>query len=94
MLPYLAQGAAMAIEDAAVLAAALAAAPDDPTAALRRYEHNRGPRTARVQRGARRNDLIYHLAWPASAARDLAMGRMGSDRLLAQYDWIYGWRPD
>jgi len=94
MLPFLAQGAAMAIEDAAVLASALAAAPDDLAAAMRRYEHARGPRTARVQRGARRNDIIYHLAWPASAARNLAMGRMGSDGLLAQYDWIYAWQPD
>jgi salicylate hydroxylase len=94
MLPFLAQGAAMAIEDAAALASTLAAAPDDLAAAMRRYERIRGARTARVQRGARRNDLIYHLAWPASAVRDLAMGRMGSDRLLARYDWIYGWRPD
>jgi salicylate hydroxylase len=94
MLPFLAQGAAMAIEDAAVLASALTAAPDDLAAAMRRYERIRGPRTARAQRGARRNDTIYHLAWPASAVRDLAMGRMGSDNLLARYDWIYGWRPD
>jgi salicylate hydroxylase len=94
MLPFLAQGAAMAIEDAAVLASTLAAAPDDLAAAMRRYERIRGPRTTRVQRGARRNDTIYHLAWPVGAVRDLAMGRMGSDRLLAQYDWIYGWRPD
>jgi salicylate hydroxylase len=94
MLPFLAQGAAMAIEDAAVLAAALAAAPDDAAAALRRYEATRGPRVARVQRAARRNDTVYHLPWPASAARDFAMGRMGNDRLLAHYDWIYDWRPE
>jgi salicylate hydroxylase len=94
MLPFVAQGAAMAIEDAAVLAAVLAMAPGDLSAAMRRYEQARGPRTARVQRVARRNDTIYHLAWPASAARNLAMARMGSERLRAQYDWIYGWRPD
>ena len=92
MLPFLAQGAAMAIEDAAALAAALAAAPNDAAAALRRYEAARGPRTARVQRAARLNDTVYHLAWPASAARDFAMGRMGNERLLAHYDWIYDWK--
>jgi salicylate hydroxylase len=63
-------------------------------AALRRYERRRGPRTARVQRAARRNDLTYHLAWPAAAARDIAMRAMGNERLLAHYDWIYGWRAD
>jgi salicylate hydroxylase len=94
MLPFLAQGAAMAIEDAAVLAGALAATPDDAPAALRRYEQARAARTARVWRAARLNDTVYHLPWPASAARDFAMGRMGGERLLAHYDWIYGWRPE
>jgi salicylate hydroxylase len=94
MLPFLAQGAAMAIEDAAVLAAALGDAPDDLAAALRRYEAARGPRIARVQRAARRNDMVYHLAWPFSLARDRAMARIGSDGLLSQFDWIYGWQPD
>ncbi|HLH90581.1 MAG TPA: FAD-dependent monooxygenase [Xanthobacteraceae bacterium] len=94
MLPFLAQGAAMAIEDAAVLAAVLGSASDDVAAALRRYEAARGPRTARVQRAARRNDTVYHLAWPISALRDRAMARMGSDGLLARFDWIYGWQPD
>ncbi|HEY1544050.1 MAG TPA: FAD-dependent monooxygenase [Xanthobacteraceae bacterium] len=94
MLPFVAQGAAMAIEDAAVLAALLAPVPDDLAAAMRRYEQARAPRTARVQRVARRNDTIYHLAWPASALRDLAMGGLGNARLRGQHDWIYGWRPD
>jgi len=94
MLPFVAQGAAMAIEDAAVLAARLATTPNDLSAAMRRYEQARGPRTARVQRAARRNDTIYHLAWPAAAARNLMLGRMGSERLRAQYDWIYDWRAD
>ena len=55
MLPYLAQGAAMAIEDAAVLAQRLADTPDDPAGAMRRYERQRRARTARAQRAARRN---------------------------------------
>src|SRR5262249_30222246 len=94
MLPFVAQGAAMAIEDAAVLAAALAATPGDPVAALRRYEGARRARTERVVRAARRNDALYHLGWPATIVRNLAMGAVGNDRMLARYDWIYGWKLD
>jgi salicylate hydroxylase len=92
MLPFLAQGAAMAIEDAAVLADAWD--PVDPAAALRRYERARQPRTAQVQRAARRNDLRYHLGAPASLVRDAVLRVLGGERLLAQYDWIYRWRPE
>lgn len=94
MLPFLAQGAAMAIEDSAVLAHCLAAEPDAPASALRRYESLRRSRTAQVQRAARRNSDVYHLGWPESAARDLALRALGGQRLLARYDWVYGWRPD
>jgi salicylate hydroxylase len=91
MLPFLAQGAAMAIEDAAVVARELGRG-DAPAAALRRYEAARQPRTARVQRGARRNDLRYHLGWPASVVRDAVLRALGGERLFAQYEWIYRWR--
>jgi 2-polyprenyl-6-methoxyphenol hydroxylase-like FAD-dependent oxidoreductase len=91
MLPFLAQGAAMAIEDAFVLAGALARLPGDPARALRDYEKRRQPRTARVQRAARRNDLVYHLGLPAAFVRDAALAALGGRRLLAQYDWIYRW---
>jgi salicylate hydroxylase len=94
MLPFLAQGAAMAIEDAAVLARELVRAPPgDRSAALRRYEAARRPRTARVQNAARRNDFHYHLRGPAAFARDTALRVLGGPRLLAQYDWIYRWQP-
>jgi salicylate hydroxylase len=93
MLPFLAQGAAMAIEDAAVLAHALGASPGDAAGALRRYEAARRPRTARVQHAARRNDLGYHMGAPASLVRDAVLRALGGTRLLAQYDWVYGWRP-
>lgn len=94
MLPFLAQGAAMAIEDAAVLAHALAHAPGGVAAALRYYESQRRPRTAGVQAAARTNDRIYHLGGPAAVVRDLAMRTvLGGELLLSRYDWIYGWRP-
>ena len=93
MLPYLAQGAAMAIEDAAVLAQRLADARDHPAAAMRRYERQRRSRTARAQRAARRNGTIYQLGGPAASLRKLALAAIGGARLLARYDWLYGWTP-
>jgi salicylate hydroxylase len=92
-LPFLAQGGAMAIEDASVLAAALARTPDDPASAFRIYQRLRQPRIARVVREARRNGWIYHLAGPAALARDLALRTMGGEGLLASHDWLYDWRP-
>jgi salicylate hydroxylase len=93
MLPYLAQGAAMAIEDAAVLAQRLADAPDDPERAMRLYERQRRSRTARAQRGARRNGTVYHMGGAEAFLRTLALLAMGGKRLLGRYDWLYGWKP-
>jgi salicylate hydroxylase len=93
MLPYLAQGAAMAIEDAAVLAQCLARIPDDATAALRTYEAVRRARTWKVQRAAARNGARYHLRGPQRALRNLAMRLVGGKHLLRHYDWLYDWRP-
>jgi salicylate hydroxylase len=61
MLPFLSQGAAMAIEDSYVLAASLAAQQDIPTS-LAQYESLRRPRTARVQLESRERGRTYHLA--------------------------------
>jgi len=92
MLPFLAQGAGMAIEDAAVIAAMLAQ-NDDTAAALRAYERTRRPRTARAQQESRRQGRIYGLAGPPALARDVVMRAMGGERLLSRYDWLYSWRP-
>ena len=96
MLPFAAQGAAMAIEDAAVLAKCLAGAGDEYRArippALQRYAGLRRARVARVQRTARRNGKIYHLSGAAALARDLFIRAIGPQRMLARQDWIYDWR--
>jgi salicylate hydroxylase len=92
MLPFAAQGAAMAIEDAAVLARCIETRPGDMAAALRHYESLRQARVARVQRASRRNGQIYHLKGASGFARDRTMRLLGGARLLAQQDWIYGWR--
>lgn len=93
MLPYLAQGGAMAIEDAAVAAACLARTPDDATQALRTYAAARRARVRRVQRLAARNGERYHLRGVRALLRDAAMRYMGGERLLQNYDWLYEWRP-
>ena len=93
MLPYLAQGAAMAIEDAAVAAQCLARSPDDSTAAWRTYCAVRRWRAWRIQRLAARNGDRYHLTGVRAMVRDAAMRALGGAQLLQHYDWIYDWRP-
>lgn len=93
MVPFLAQGAAMAIEDAAVLADALAHSRS-VAAAMRQYEASRQPRTARVQQAALANGRLYHLGGPAAVLRDVTMKFLfGNAAILNRYAWIYGWRP-
>ena len=93
MLPFLAQGAGMAIEDAAVVADMLGKYLDDPSDALRAYEGARWHRTARAQQFSRRQGRIYGLTGPEALIRNLAMRAMGGERLRARYDWLYSWRP-
>ncbi len=93
MLPYLAQGAAMAIEDAAVAAQCLARMPDDPTAALRAYSAMRRARAWKVQRLAARNGARYHLTGVRAVLRNAMMRALGGAWLLRHYDWLYDWRP-
>jgi salicylate hydroxylase len=96
MLPFAAQGAGMAIEDAAVLAKALSESAGENTAgipaALKRYGRLRRGRVLRVQRAARRSGHIYHLTGPLALARDLIIKALGPGRMLARQDWIYDWR--
>ncbi|CAN7300402.1 FAD-dependent monooxygenase [Variovorax paradoxus] len=89
MVPYLAQGAGMAIEDSVALAEALGqgSAADVP-AAFARYAEARWQRNALVQAKARRNGQIFHAAGAVRIGRDLAMRALGA-RLLDQ-PWLYG----
>lgn len=96
MLPFAAQGAGMAIEDAAVLAKALSDSTGENTAsipaALKRYAQVRRARVLKVQRLARQQGRIYHLSGPLAIARDLAIRAIGPERMLTRQDWIYDWR--
>ncbi len=90
MRPYLAQGAAMALEDADDLGRCLAAVRDrilDVEAALRRYALSRWERVARVQRHSLRNAEIFHATGPRRVARDLALRTLGGR--VMDLPWLY-----
>jgi salicylate hydroxylase len=95
MLPFAAQGAGMAIEDAAVLAKCLGDFVNDRAnipLGLTRYAAMRRSRVRRVQRAARQSGQIYHLRGPLALARDLTMTALGAQRLQMRQDWIYDWK--
>ena len=90
MRPYLAQGAGMALEDAAELQRVLASCDGrviEVPIALRRYALNRWERCARVQRRAARNGRIFHADGPVRIARNLAMRAAGEP--LLDMPWLY-----
>lgn len=91
--PYLAQGAAMAIEDAEALARRLSE-PGDLPARLRAYEVERKPRATRVQAASRRNGAIFHLPGALSALAFGAAGAIDATRggAMSRLDWLYGYR--
>ena len=88
MLPFLAQGAAQAIEDAGVLGEVLGRG-QTIEAGLLAYQEKRLPRAARVQKESRRQATIYHLGGPAAFLRDAALRALGPEKMLARYDWLY-----
>ena len=89
VLPYMAQGAALAIEDAAALALHLASAPHDPASAFVQYAAARQNRAGRVQREAHLLGWLYHLRGTARLARNLVLGWRSEAGLLASLDWLY-----
>jgi salicylate hydroxylase len=89
MAPFLAQGAAQAIEDAGALARILVQVRDIP-AAISIYSRDRVGRAARVQREALKLGRIYHMSGPLAFARDVTMRALGPRRLTERYNWLYG----
>ncbi|NLS16080.1 NAD(P)-binding protein [Rhizobium sp. P40RR-XXII] len=90
MMPFAAQGAAMAIEDAFELAGMLATRP--PSEAFDLYEKHRAPRIARLRQRAAFNQFAYHARGPIRMARDLVLSLRPPQSLAADMDWIYGYR--
>ena len=95
MRPYLAQGAGMAIEDAAELGRLLPLAADrafDVPVLLQRYALNRWQRNARVQARALRNGQIFHAQGLLRWGRDASMKLLGEK--LLDMPWLYGYVPE
>lgn len=91
-LPFLAQGASMALEDAWVLADELARAPG-LAAGLAAYQARREERAARIVEAASRNARAYHLRAPLRQIAHAGLrlgGRLAPDMALARFDWLYG----
>jgi len=91
MLPFLAQGAVMALEDGLVLGRCVEALADNIPAALSRYEALRGERTRRVVAGSADNLQRFHhprLADPADAPRYVEE-EWAARRVRDRYDWIF-----
>lgn len=89
MLPYQAQGAAMAIEDAAALAPLLMSRPT-AEAALDQFTKLRRSRVDRVRKISSSNGRIFHMIWPLSVARDIVVRLGGSEGQLRRLSWLYG----
>ncbi len=91
MLPYLAQGAGMAIEDAAELGVQLAhSKPADVPERLLQFAQARWQRNARVQNRAVRNGQIFHATGPMQWGRDLGLRLLGSR--VMDVPWLYGYQ--
>jgi salicylate hydroxylase len=93
VFPFLAQGGVLALEDAVVIADCLANRSGDVAGALREYERRRRARVAQVTRASRLNGRIYHLAGLFASLRNRTLGVLPAERLMARYDWLYGWTP-
>jgi salicylate hydroxylase len=87
MRPFLAQGAGMAIEDAAALARSWARADLPVEDRLQMYAQARWARNAQVQQRSIRNGQIFHLQGPLRWGRNVAMKLMGES--LMDVPWLY-----
>ncbi|MCC6946423.1 MAG: FAD-dependent monooxygenase [Bradyrhizobiaceae bacterium] len=91
MLPFLAQGAGAALEDAVALSRHVRH-HGDVADAFRAYETERAPRTTRLQNAARFTGRIYHARGPLRWARDIKL-RWDAEKLIDRHSWIYRYRP-
>ena len=90
-LPYLAQGAAMALEDACVLSAAVRNSGEVETA-FREFTESRFTRTTAIQKRSRQLGRIYHAGGILRLARNASLRAMPPHRFINQLSWIYGWK--
>lgn len=88
--PFAAQGAAMAIEDAVLLARLIARERDNPARALAAYERIRKPRVTSVAKRGAFNRFTWHAGGPVAIARDAILRLRSGSKLMGDFDWLYG----
>ena len=92
MVPFAAQGGAMAIEDAAVIGKCLEEA-DTVEEAFSNYERRRKKRVNKIMAFSRNNGDIYHMSGITAMLRNIAMFLTPSSLIALRQRWIYRWRP-
>jgi salicylate hydroxylase len=90
--PFAAQGAAMAIEDAALLAQYIAEPTAPEQGAISLWEQQRKARLSKVARRGALNKMAWNAAGPVALARNLVLRMRSSQSLATDLDWLYGWR--
>ena len=93
VLPFLAQGAVMALEDAVAMGQCVAAAGGFTPAVFERFASLRRGRTERLARAARANGKTYHFSGVMGLARDSVLRSTPPWLLIRGYDWLYGFDP-
>jgi len=86
-LPYMAQGAAMALEDAVCLASTLSST----TGTLASFATERQPRTKKIVETSRKMGNIYHMNNPGRWVRNLVIGKISTKAQYKQLSWLYRW---
>lgn len=92
MTPFAAQGAAMAIEDAYELAQMMSSS-HNIAQTLTGFQEKRQPRINRARKRAAINRFAYHAKGPIAHARDLLLAFRPEKAFLADFDWLYGYKP-
>lgn len=88
-LPFAAQGAVMAIEDAAALAQILSQNKSDMNTALSLYNRLRSPRVTTVNKRGNFNSFVYHATGPIALGRNLVMKLRPTKHFASDLDWLY-----
>ncbi len=91
-LPFMAQGAVMALEDAYCLANCLVQTEGHVQQGFQAYQKMRVQRVGKVQKTSRKMGRIYHLRGPAALARNMVLMGRNSSSLLKDYEWLYGYK--
>ncbi|MBF9233394.1 FAD-dependent oxidoreductase [Microvirga alba] len=93
VLPFLAQGAALAIEDAATLTSLLTPGAGAVQQAFAAYAEMRLDRVRKVQGEARQNGRVYHMGGLLAFGRNHVIRRLGPEGMMERYAWLYDFRP-